>query len=92
VRELRNLVEQAVHLGDAVDPLPARTSVPAGPLPFKEAKEQLITAFERDYLAELIRGCEGNLSKASREAQIDRVYLRKLLRKHGLIDGDGETS
>ncbi|MCE9671153.1 sigma 54-interacting transcriptional regulator [Myxococcus stipitatus] len=56
-------------------------------LPFKEAKEQLIDGFERDYLRNLVERCEGNLSRAAREAAIDRVYLRKLLRKHGLDAG-----
>ena len=57
-------------------------------LPFKEAKERLIDGFERDYLKGLLERCEGNISRAAREAGIDRVYLRKLLRKHGLEDRD----
>nr|WP_224370132.1 sigma 54-interacting transcriptional regulator [Hyalangium versicolor] len=58
-------------------------------LPFKEAKERLIEGFERDYLKGLLERCEGNVSRASREAGIDRVYLRKLLKKHGLHGHDG---
>jgi DNA-binding NtrC family response regulator len=92
VRELRNVVEQVVSLGEealpAMEPLPGGSaSKAAGPdldLPFKEAKEKLIEGFEHDYLKGLIERCEGNISRASREAGIDRVYLRKLLRKHGL--------
>jgi len=93
VRELRNVVEQVVHLGEEPD-LPhtetPRTASALAGLPFKEAKDQLVQAFERDYLAQLMKTCEGNLSRASREAGIDRVYLRKLLRKHGLRSADGE--
>jgi len=91
VRELRNVVEQVVSLGEealpAMEPLPGEGAGKGGPdldLPFKEAKEKLIEGFERDYLKGLIERCEGNISRASREAGIDRVYLRKLLRKHGL--------
>ncbi len=98
VRELRNVVEQVVNLGE--EALPELPSLPedaqrfssgtaALELPFKEAKERLIEGFERDYLKGLIERCEGNISRASREAGIDRVYLRKLLRKHGLEDRDG---
>ena len=101
VRELRNVVEQVVNLGEEALPempaLPGEGGPDGGPrtttaeleLPFKEAKERLIEGFERDYLKSLIERCEGNISKASREAGIDRVYLRKLLRKHGLEDRDG---
>ncbi|OJT18263.1 AAA family ATPase [Archangium sp. Cb G35] len=101
VRELRNVVEQVVNLGEEalpeMPPLPGGEGVPGAPrtataemeLPFKEAKERLIEGFERDYLKGLIERCEGNISRASREAGIDRVYLRKLLRKHGLEDRDG---
>ena len=97
VRELRNVVEQVVNLGEEalpeLPPLGAGESRPSGAtaeleLPFKEAKERLIEGFERDYLKGLLERCEGNISRASREAGIDRVYLRKLLRKHGLEDRD----
>jgi DNA-binding NtrC family response regulator len=54
------------------------------PLPFKEAKELLVNAFEREYLEQLIRRCGANVSRASREAGIDRVYVRKLFKKHNL--------
>jgi DNA-binding NtrC family response regulator len=92
VRELRNAIAQVVHLGEGalpeLDERPGRAGAGAAApdltLPFKEAKERLIQGFERDYLKGLIERCEGNLSRASREAGIDRVYLRKLLRKHGL--------
>jgi DNA-binding NtrC family response regulator len=99
VRELRNVVEQVVNLGEEalpeLPPLGTGAEQPAGSstaeldLPFKEAKERLIEGFERDYLKGLLERCEGNISRASREAGIDRVYLRKLLRKHGLEDRDG---
>jgi DNA-binding NtrC family response regulator len=103
VRELRNVVDQVVNLGEealpSLDGAPAhagsadraRPSEPDLTLPFKEAKERLIEGFERDYLKGLIERCEGNISRASREAGIDRVYLRKLLRKHGLDARDGSA-
>ena len=98
VRELRNVVERVVSLGEeALPDIPTEPGMPAHAggaaaeidLPFKEAKERLIEGFERDYLKGLLERCEGNVSRASREAGIDRVYLRKLLKKHGLHDPDG---
>ncbi len=55
--------------------------------PFKEAKEKWISSFERDYLAELLDRHGGNISGASREADIDRKYFRQLMTKYG-IDAD----
>jgi len=91
VRELRNVVDQVVNLGEEALPEMSPSERVAAlslreelDLPFKEAKERLIEGFEKDYLKSLLSRCEGNISRASREAGIDRVYLRKLLRKHGL--------
>ncbi|WP_224369196.1 sigma 54-interacting transcriptional regulator [Hyalangium versicolor] len=92
VRELRNVVEQVVNLGEeALPEMPADSQGPSAgtgaaelELPFKEAKERLVEGFERDYLRSLMERCESNVSRASREAGIDRFYLRKLLKKHGL--------
>lgn len=56
-------------------------------LPFKEAKEEWISSFERDYIADLLRRHGGNISQAAREADIDRKYFRKLMDKHG-VDTD----
>jgi DNA-binding NtrC family response regulator len=53
-------------------------------LPFKEAKARIVEAFERDYITALLKRHNGNLSAASRGAEIDRKHLRELLRKHGL--------
>jgi DNA-binding NtrC family response regulator len=95
VRELRNAVERAVVLQE----LPA---VPQGGLaapeagagdeavdvgrPFKEQKNALTERFERRYLGALLRATGGNVSEAARRAGIDRVYLLKLLKRHGLRD------
>ncbi len=57
-------------------------------MPFKEAKEEWISSFERDYVAELLQRHQGNISQAAREADIDRKYFRKLMDKHG-IDTSG---
>lgn len=92
VRELRNVIERVVNLGEEAlpemavqaDALPPVLDGKNLELPFKEAKESLIEGFERDYLKCLLERCDSNVSRASREAGIARVYLRKLLRKHGL--------
>lgn len=100
-RELRNVVEMAVHgaaakvgLGTCLALGRIREEAPApdtGPdKPFKEAKNQLVDQFERDYLAKLLERHGGNISRASREAQIERAYLQRLVRKHGLNPRDSQ--
>ncbi len=63
---------------------------------FSTAKERSVERFEAAYLAALMKRCAGNLSRASREADLARHHLRDLLKKRGLYgvswldDGDGE--
>jgi len=53
-------------------------------MPFKEAKAQLVEAFERDYLSALLARHHGNISRAAAEAGIDRNYIHRLVKKYGL--------
>jgi DNA-binding NtrC family response regulator len=57
---------------------------------FKDAKERWVSSFERDYIASLLKRNNGNISHASREAQIDRKYFRKLMKKYGITAQDDE--
>ncbi len=100
VRELRNYVERAVVLESAslrppssssgrevVDPATG-AAIPMRPVdvavPFKIAKEALIDEFERAYLQALLQWAGGNMSRAARHAGIDRMYLHRLVQRHGL--------
>jgi two-component system, NtrC family, response regulator GlrR len=82
VRELRNAVERAlaggaVALGEPAEVAPAE-------LPFKEAKERIVDAFTRDYLARLYERCKGNVSQMARESGINRNHVALLLERHGI--------
>jgi DNA-binding NtrC family response regulator len=91
VRELRNAIERACVLAAdgtlAVESaLEDRGTAPMAlrvDLPFKEAKNQVVEAFEREYIETLIAQHK-SLSAAAREAQIDRKHFRELMRKYGL--------
>jgi DNA-binding NtrC family response regulator len=94
IRELRNVVERALLLSfdDALEEQGARTSS-APPAPavaadpdrkFKEAKDALVSAFEKDYVSSLLERTGRNVSKAARDAGIDRKHFERLMRKHGI--------
>jgi DNA-binding NtrC family response regulator len=51
---------------------------------FKDAKEQWVSSFEKDYIEHLLTKNENNISHAAREADIDRKYFRKLMKKYGI--------
>jgi DNA-binding NtrC family response regulator len=65
-------------------------TVPEGT--FKDAKEKWVSSFERDYIAHLLQKNGNNISHAAREAEIDRKYFRKLMKKYGLHDPNGGGS
>lgn len=96
-RELRNVVELAVRgaqgginlgttfsLGRILDAEPAPSAPDVSSLPFKPAKNELVDRFEKDYVQRLLERNGGNVSRAAREAQIERAYLQRLVRKHQL--------
>ena len=88
VRELRNFVENAIALGfDSVSPegaSAAASDLSEAVVPYRAARAQAVSDFERAYLGNLIRAADGNASEAARRAQMDRAYLLSLLKRHGL--------
>lgn len=90
VRELHNAVERALILSfEELESSPsAAHSANALPVdstrPFKEVKSELVDTFEQQYLAQLMDRADGNISRAAREAGIDRKHLERLLKKHSL--------
>ncbi len=98
VRELRNLIEFACHSGRRPLDLRAflclgRLQTPPGAFtgecasfhqPFKVAKSAVIRQFEVAFLRQLLQEENGNISRAARRAGIERAYLQRLIRKHGL--------
>jgi two-component system, NtrC family, response regulator HydG len=95
VRELRNAVERAVVLadGDAIEsadlPAPLRESTaPLSPvdaalaeLPFTEARQRAVDAFERSFLRAALERHDGNISATARALGLHRQSLQKLLRR-----------
>jgi len=87
VRELRNLVEAAVAMGEPPDVAGAPASGGAEAfatdlaLPYKEARARLLDDFEARYLEALLARTDGNVSAAARTARMTRSHLSELLAK-----------
>ena len=88
VRELRNHLEQCVVFGERR--VPGAPSVPHpattvdASLPYEVARRQAIDSFERAYVTALLQRAGDNVALAAREAGVNRAYLHRLLRRHGL--------
>lgn len=94
VRELRNVVERSAYLSpDGGIDLPSgerrAEAAPGGwvfdpTLTFREQKERIIETVEEAYLRWLLERAGGNISRAAREADMDRKHLHTLLRRYGV--------
>jgi DNA-binding NtrC family response regulator len=89
VRELRNLVDATLAMGEPPPLVDAPSPTGGGPfaallqLGYKQARAQLLHEFEERYLTHLLERSGGNVSKAAREARMDRSHLIDLLQRHG---------
>jgi DNA-binding NtrC family response regulator len=62
----------------------------ASHLPYKEAKAQLVGAFDRAYVTALLERNKGNILRSAQAADISRKHLYELLEKIAAsADGDG---
>lgn len=93
VRELRNFAERAVALGtdearSLQVALPPRSSgeLPAPPIdrPFKDVRDEWLTHLEREYVRGWLARTGGNLTAAADAMGLNRTYLHRLVKKHGL--------
>ena len=75
------------HVGSTAKGVQLRDQIEFEPgVSFRDTKEKWNELFERRYLTWLIKRADGNISKAARDADMDRKYLHKLLRKYGITD------
>lgn len=101
VRQLRNLIERVLILGDTTDPVTPRElqGEPEGTsdegrltlggqiatLPLREARE----LFEREYLLTQIQRFGGNISRTASFVGMERSALHRKLKSLGVVTGKG---
>ena len=97
MRELRNYLERCLVFEETL-PLGEHEGEGAGNgggngasaasvdpnLPYAEARRRALDSFEGTYARELLALHGGRVSVAARAAGIDRVYLHRLMRRHGV--------
>jgi DNA-binding NtrC family response regulator len=100
VRELENVIERAVVLAteDAMiglSHLPDKlleAHIDGGTLlpgrSYREAKQQAMDSFNKEFLERLLRMSNGNISQAAKQAKMDGANFRRLMRKCGIRAGD----
>ena len=96
VRELRNMVEVSLALGETL--MLGRETAPSadspwlsptaagrlGSMTYREARTAVIREFERTYFTALLERTDHNVSRAAREADMNRPHLSELLHRLGL--------
>lgn len=89
VRELFNVVQRASLFSEGPLILPRHISLPVpDPLEaspanaFRHGRNQVIEAFEKDYIAQLLRKHHGNVTRAASEAGKDRRAFGRLKKKY----------
>ena len=101
VRELQNLIERVIILEDesvfqieskkfslrAPLEVPAFVTDSILAMPYKEAKELVLTGFDRKFFSSLLEKAKGNVSKASRMAGMHRKNLYLKLKELNLVQG-----
>ena len=101
VRELENLIERGVIFctGNSLtredlfgddDAGSAGSWVWPDPtaLSFKEAREQALLMFHRQYIESLLQTCQGNISRGAEIAGVQRQYLHRLMKDAGVNPDD----
>ena len=67
---------------------PARPAAGIEALPYKQAKEQLLLDFNRDYIGRLLETHQGNVTRAARECGLERQALQQVMRRYGIRGED----
>ena len=94
VRELEHAIEQAVVLASAPEigledlPPAMRSAAPEEseerPGSFRDAKQQMIERFERQFIGEALERHQGNISRAAEELGMYRQHLQTKLAEYGI--------
>ena len=89
VRELENVLERAIVLGseeriDADDLLLDLAPAPSRSIDTRRPFRELVRDYKKDVIAEALRRCGGNQSRAAEQLSVTQPYLSRLMKDLGL--------
>jgi two-component system response regulator GlrR len=88
VRELFNHLDRCLALQTPLGPHETIKGQPAlaidGSLRYSEARQAAVDRFEHSYAVALLKLHGGKVTDAAKAAGIDRAYLHRLMRRHGI--------
>jgi DNA-binding NtrC family response regulator len=100
VRELQNVIERAAALSDGPVIRPEHLPEglqdlqrPTGACGvdaheemngFKEAKQEVVRSFERQFLLDLLKRHQGHMGRVAKDAGVDRKTIERMVKRHGL--------
>jgi DNA-binding NtrC family response regulator len=91
VRELYNVIQSAVVFSEGAQILPRHIARPSGAMPdepdrssFRAARAGVLEEFERRYVEDLLRECDGNVTHAARLAKKDRRAFGRLIKRYNI--------
>jgi transcriptional regulator of acetoin/glycerol metabolism len=72
------------HLPDKL----LKAHIDSGPvfrgLSYKEAKQQVVDSFSKEFVSRLLQMSKGNVSQAAKQAKMDGANFRRLMRKYDI--------
>jgi DNA-binding NtrC family response regulator len=87
---VEDLFGAAAAAAPSTGPSGAAPAVPSGGVSFREAKERVIDAFERDFILQALRRHGGNITKAAEEVGMYRQSLQQKMRELGISVEDAK--
>jgi two-component system response regulator GlrR len=87
VRELFNHLDRCLVMQAPIEPLESkrRTGRMVGiAASYAESRQAALDRFEKEYVEALLEAHRGKVTDAARAAGMDRVYLHRLMKRHGL--------
>jgi DNA-binding NtrC family response regulator len=104
VRELENLVKRGVVMssGDSVGPEAVGWQASAcvadlntddlSAIPYREAKEDVLSQFNRRYIRSALEKTGGNVTQAARRSRIERQSFQQIMRKYDILQKNDCTA